>query len=336
MSITLKDLAKMANVSTTTVSLVLNNRPNRISASKKNEILSLAKRFNYQANQAAITLATKESRIFGLILPDLENLFFSALAQQLEQNLRSYGFALFIVCSNEQPADDIWLINHLVAFGVAGLFICPSNEALETDVLAERLKELTIPAIMIDRVYEDIAINKVYFDNYLGAYEATKCLLEAGHRRIGCLAPPVTRYNGNSRLQGYYQALKDYNITPNLAYVLPGDYRLMSGYLNGKQLLQTQDLTAIFSCNDMMTIGLLRYLNEVKLKVPDELSLVSYDHILEFYAADQEITAVEQDVNVLSDTAVELMLVNIEQLQPPQSVCLKPALIEKFSVKKIR
>lgn len=326
MKLTIKDIAKMANVSTTTVSLVLNNRSHRVSQAKQDEILAIAKKYNYHANLAARSLATSENHILGLILPDLGNVFFAALAQELEHALRKLGYALFIVSNNEEAENDLWLVNHLSSLGVGGIFICPAYKSLENDELASRLSKLSIPFVMLDRVYIEKPFNKVYFDNEYGAYQAVKYLIEQGHKEIGCIAPPASKYEKNSRLKGYLNALKDNEIAINTNYILEGDYRVASGYENGKYLLENEPVTAIFSCNDNMTMGLLRYTNEKRLKIPDDITIVSYDNVVDFLVFNIDIASVEQDVSLLTKEAIPIMLDSIKNNVEPiiSEICLKP------------
>ncbi len=335
MKITIKDIAKMANVSTTTVSLVLNKRCHRVSKSKQEEILALAKKYNYHANLAARSLATSENKILGLILPDLSNLFFASLAQQLEQILRKLGYALFIMSNNENAENDLWLVNHLSSLGVAGILICPAYKSLEDDKLAKRLSNLAIPFVMVDRAYIERPLNKVYFDHEWGAYQAVNYLIKKGHHEIGCIAPPASKYQYNSRLNGYYKALTENQIDIKKSYVLEGDFRAISGYKNAKLLIEKEPITAIFSCNDIMTLGLLKYVNEQGLKIPDDLSVVSYDNIVDFLAFNIDISAVEQDVTLLAKHAVEILVNELERKDQDlvQEVCLKPSFVIKDSIK---
>lgn len=336
MSVTLKDIAKMANVSVASVSLVLNNRKNRISIAKQEEILRIAKEFGYQVNLTARSLVTNKSGTLGLILPDLENLFFSSFAQKLELIARSSGYALFIMCNNENKEDDLWLIDQLVSRGVEGLFICPSNSSLDFEELINKLDNLTIPFVMVDRAIADKPYNKVSFDNEWGSYMAVEYLIKHGHKKIGCIAPPNSRVNGNLRLNGYLKALKDYRLPVDNNLIVEGDYKFLSGYNAAEKLLKNK-LTAIFSCNDMMTLGLMKYINEKGLKVPDDLSIVSYDNVIDYFFLEVGITSIEQDIDLLAKSSLEVMLNTISQKDKTtfQEVYHKPKFLKKQSVKKI-
>ena len=152
MKVTIKDIAKKAGVSVSTVSLVLNDRPCRVAQQTRDTIKDIAKQYNYKVNQTARSLVTRKSNILGLIIPDIENLFFSALCKRMEEYLRELGYALMIVNSNDHAADDSMLIDLLVSRGVDGLGITVSNESYQDETIRKKLASLSIPYVMIDRM----------------------------------------------------------------------------------------------------------------------------------------------------------------------------------------
>lgn len=333
MRITLKDIAKEANVSISAVSLVLNNKPCRISEKKREKIKQVAAAYNYTANQMARSLVTRETKTLGLIIPDIENIFFSSLAKNIERQCRKAGYTLMIVNSNDHFEEDIELLDLLKARSVDGIFIIPSNESYKNDdQLVERLGHLKIPYVMIDRVFPDHDCDQVLFDNEYGAYVAVRHLLEKGHKKIACISS-VDSNNGRLRVSGYQKAMKEFGceIKPN--HIIAGDYRMESGYQAGNQLMN-EDVTAIFISNDMMSLGFLKSLYEQDKTVPEDYSVVSYDHSIYPYVFGVELTSVEQNIMILADKACELMKNRLKDPTIPyRSINLRPALIQKNSVK---
>ena len=157
---------------------MLNDRPCRVAQQTRDTIKDIAKQYNYKVNQTARSLVTRKSNILGLIIPDIENLFFSALCKRMEEYLRELGYALMIVNSNDHAADDSMLIDLLVSRGVDGLGITVSNESFQDETIRKKLASLSIPYVMIDRMYPDLNCSKVYFDNESGAYMAIEKLSE--------------------------------------------------------------------------------------------------------------------------------------------------------------
>lgn len=334
LKVTIKDIAKEASVSVSTVSLVLNNKPCRVADSTRKTIKDLAKKYNYKVNQTARSLVTKKSNILGLIIPDIENLFFSSLCKKIEEYCRTLGYALIIVNSNDHKEDDRLLIDLLVSRGVDGLFITVSNESFkDPQEIQKSLSSLTIPYVMVDRFYKELDCNKVYFDNELGAYLAIQKLVACGHSNIACVGISDTSINGSSRVSGYRHAMKQFQKPIKESYVLDGNYRFQGGYECGKQLLDS-DVSAIFVCNDMMTLGLMRCFQEHHKLVPHDYSIISYDNTLNPFMQGIEITSIDQNIEKLAITSCKVLIENIVYPNmEKKTICLEPHLIEKDSVK---
>jgi LacI family transcriptional regulator len=329
MSITLKEIATLAGVSPSSVSLVLNNKPNRISEQTKELIKKIAEENQYRPNVMARSLVTRQTKTLGLIIPDIENLFFSMLAKTLELEVRKEGYTLIIVNSNDSFYDDLLLIDLLISRGVDGLFLAISNEAyLHQKELEEKLVKLPIPYVMIDRVLESFKCNKVYFDNVTGSYEATKYLLEQGHRKISCICNTFISNNSLSRINGYKKAMDEYGLKIPKEYIIPANYRIEGGYQAGEQILKT-DSTAVFVCNDMMTLGLLKKFMEHGIRVPDDYMVVSYDNLLSDFLFGIKISSVDQDIKELGIRSWEVLknCLQTEEVKEYQDICLIPKLI---------
>lgn len=338
--VTIKDIAKKANVSPGAVSLVLNDRPCRVSEGKKATIKRIAKEYNYAANQIARSLVTKNSKTIGLIIPDIENIFFSSLAKHIEERCRQKGYMLMIVNSDNKYKHDLDLLHLLRTRSVDGVFLIPSDESYEDNTeLVQQLQSLDkakFPYVMIDRVYSEHPCNKVWFDNEEGAYLAVSHLLKNGHQKIACIANSGDSLNGKSRLAGYYRAMKAYNCEVTAEFVMEGDYRMDSGLRAGRKLLN-QDISAVFVTNDMMALGFLKATYENNIQIPNDISVVSYDNTINPYIIGVELTAIKQDVSILSDQAVYLLFSQLEtENKTLEEICLVPKLIENTSVLLVR
>ncbi|MBU3137113.1 LacI family transcriptional regulator [Clostridium gasigenes] len=336
MKVKLKDIANEANISISAVSLVLNDKPCRISKERKELIKQIAKDRNYTPNINARSLVTNQTKTFGLIIPDIENFFFSRLTKSIEIYCRKFGYTLIIVNSNDEFKEDLNLIDLLLSRGIDGLFITISNSSYShEEEVSSKLKLLTIPYIMVDRVFDRLSCNQVYFDNVKGAYLATKHLINQGHTKISCIINPINSKNTISRFEGYRKAMEYYGLKINEEYIIQGDYRIQSGYDAGTVVINN-NTTAVFVSNDMMTLGLLKRLREENINIPENFSIVSYDNLLNEFMLDVEITSIDQKVSKLGITACDLMLNLIQNKElKPEKICLNPELIIKKSVKKI-
>lgn len=334
MKVTIKDIAREANVSTSTVSLVLNNKPCRVSDKTRKLIFDIAKKNQYRVNLAARSLVTRERKVIGLIVPDIENLFFSSLSKKIEEYCLGKGYLLIIVNSNDKENNDVKLLDMLVSFGVDGVLLTPSNESLLNGVkLKNYLKKMSIPFVLIDRYFEDLKTNRVYFDNEDGADQAISILVEKGHKKIGCISGGKRSKNGYSRVIGYKKALIKNNLPFSEEYIYDGNYRFDGGYEAGNSILKT-DLTAVFICNDMMTLGFIRSMQEHGKKIPRDISIVSYDNTINYFLPWIEICSVEQNTEELAISSCQCLFSILEgKNNKLHAIRLRPKLIVKNSIK---
>ncbi len=336
MKVTIKDIAREAGVSVAAVSLVLNQKECRIADDTKKRIIEVAKQFNYTVNQQARSLVTKRSNVIGLIIPDIENIFFSALSKRVEEYCRKKGYAIMIVNSDENPKEDIELLHVLVSRGVDGILYTPSLGSDEDyEKIKTYLKTLPIPYVLVDRYLDGIDCNKVFIDNMNGSFQAVSMLVKSGHTKIGCIASGVRKSTTNSRITGYKEAMNHFNLPVDENYIFDGQYKMIGGYEAGKEIVNS-DLTAVYICNDMMTLGFLKYLGECGKKVPEDFSIISYDNTLHNFVVSPKITTIDQDLGKLARNSCRLLLKNINNENvEPEVICLHPQLIVNESVKKM-
>ena len=336
--VTLKSIAREVGLSPAMVSLVLNGRPVRVTEENRRRILEVARREHYIPNQIARSLVTQSSKTLGLIVPNIESRFFSSLARNLELRCRKRGYALFITNSDDNATNDSELVGLLANRGVDGLFVISSG-GRDAQNLTVNLSQLTIPFVMVDRTIDDLVCDKVYFNNKLGGYLATQYLLDHGHTRIACMVNTKSA-TGVRRLAGYKQALAEKNIEPNPNLVLDTDYYIPDAYLAAQKLVRL-NATAVFAGSDNIALGLLRYLYEHGLHVPQDYSVVGYDNSAADALFEPALTSIEQNVEELAEAALSLLFSKItKDIQNEDSRCahkivLEPQLIVKNSVCRI-
>ena len=330
--VTLKQIAREVGLSPASVSLVLNNRPCRISEENRRRIKEVAAREHYIPNQIARSLVTRQSKTLGLIVPNIESRFFSSLAKNLEQRCRAEGYALFITSSDGLPENDVELLNLLVTRGVDGMFLVVADEVSGNQELADELANLPVPCVMIDRVVEEFTCDKVLFDHELGGYMATRYLLQMGHRRIAAVVNASKTLTGRKRLLGYLRALRESGIETDLSLVVESEYYISSAYEAAEEVLES-DATAIFASSDNIALGLLKRIHEKGYRIPRDYSLVSYDNSAADVLFEPALTSIEQNVGELSMHAVGLMMRRLDNPSAdPVERVLKPQLVIKESV----
>lgn len=331
--VTLKEIAHEAGVSIATVSLVLNDRPCRVANATRERIRAIAREKRYVPNQIARSLVTQRSRTLGLVVPNIESRYFSAIACQLERRCRAQGYALFITVSDDQVENDIVLLRQLANRGVDGLFLIASSERDGADLLAEELGQLSVPLVMVDRYLNQFACDRVRFDSELGGYLAARCLLDHGHRRILCVANVHGSNSGRDRVRGFRRALAEEGVEPIATKVVQSSYHIGSAYEAAGHLLES-NATAVFATSDSIALGTLKRLYQAGCRVPADYSLVSYDNSSADALFEPALTAIEQDAAELSEHALSLMLRRLESPEAPSvDEVLPPRLVEKDSVR---
>ena len=308
--VTLKEIAEEVGLSPSAVSLVLNDRPCRISEENRRRIKEVASRKHYVPNQFARSLVMQQSRTFGLIVPNIESRFFSSLARNLEVRCREHGYALFIMNSDVSSEREEELVRLLINRGADGLFLVTAHEIDADEKLVESLSTLPVPLVMVDRFIDGVACDRVRFDSELGGFLATDCLLQHGHARIACLVNTSSN-TGRARLAGYRRALEARDIDDVDSLVFERDYYIADGAAATELVLKT-DATAIFASSDNIALGALKCLFSHGKRVPRDYSLVSYDNSAADALFEPALTAIEQSVPKLADNAMELLLGRVE------------------------
>ncbi|RGJ46772.1 LacI family transcriptional regulator [Olsenella sp. TM06-36] len=341
---TSRDIADKVGLSVSAVSQTLNGKDIRLSQENKLLIRATAKRMNYQASFVAGSLATHRSYAYGLVVPDIENPFFSALAKALEEKSRESVNILVILNSNDCPGIDVDLFNMLAGRQVDGVFLIPSNRSGKETGRESRNRLITIveqstfPVVFIDRVPQASRCDSVSFDNVRGGYLATEQFIRRGHRRIVCLANEASE-SGAGRLKGYIEALSDYDIECRAEYIISCDYLEDEGYRAGEEVLRLlrtekdERITAVLSCSDLATLGLLGCLHENGISVGDKCSVISYDNSPMIRFASPGITSVSQNVKCLAEQAFALMETRITRPDSQVTrVVLSLMIVERESV----
>jgi LacI family transcriptional regulator len=337
MKATIKDIASAAGVSVTTVSLVLNDRPNTISQATKDKIVEVAKSLDYTPNHMAKSLVTKRSKMIGLVVPNIGNNFFADLAKNIENECQKSDYSLILANANNSLSETVKYVDQFISRGVDGLIIAfyTDDKQNNKEQLIAKLNNYDIPIVTVDSWIQGLNMSGVSIHHSRGGYMATKYLLEQGHKKIGCITGMNGNYSSDRRLKGYMLALKEAGIEENNDFVEEGDYQYNSGYLGALKLID-KGVSAIFACNDLMAYGTYQAVKEKNLKVPDDISVVGFDDLLFSKMLSVPLTTVYQDINNLGSKATELIIDFIKNGASKQEFYrLEPALIIRESTKHI-
>lgn len=334
MSITIKDIARMADVSIATVSRVINHKNEGVSEETRSRILRIVKETDYYPNRIARGLVTKKTNILGLILPDITNPFFPGIARGVEDTASKYGYNIILCNSDNKSEKEETYINILTENNVDGI-ICTSVTGFNNERMKKH-KQKKIPFVFLDRSLYRENIPVVYSDGTYGMYEMVKYVIKEGHRRIAYISGPEDNSSSAQRMTGYRQAIQMAGIPYDPDIVAIGSYQIKDGNECMRRLLESgHDFTAVVCANDLMAVGALDELKSREIKVPEEISITGYDDIYAAGITSPKLTTVAQPVYEMGCYAVEQLVGLIRGEKLVQSeIRLKPELIIRQSVSK--
>lgn len=305
MRTTIKDIARMSDVSTATVSLILNGKNVRVSNETKEKVLNKVKECGYTPNVNAVGLATKRTNTVGLIIPDISNLFFSHVAKSLEKNLNSKGYRL-IVCNTDDNVEEENQYLKILLASVDALVICRAPSGDLQSELSLLNGDNNVPIVAFDRFDGTMNCPVVATDNRNSAKEVIKHIIDLGHTKIACITGPSDGFSSASRFEGYKDALADAGIPFDPKLVEMGDYRFESGYECTLKLLKEKP-TALFACNDMMAYGAYKAIEKEGLRIPQDISVIGFDDLMFSSMMSVPLTSVKQDVVGMCDKMCEII-----------------------------
>ena len=328
--ITIKDIARIANVSHTTVSRALNAK-SRIRNETKERILSIASELNYQPNFVARSLVMKRTKMLGLVITTIANPFYTELAQGIEATAIELGYNIILCSTHSDLSIEKRYIEMLRSKGVDGI-IFTSAQMGDPNITA--LADDEFPIILVNRrTYHPGVREKVDYvgvNNMLGGFLAVEHLIRLGHKRIGVIGGSSESSVGFERLEGGKRALAAYGVEERGEYFLEGDFLRNSGYQGGKRFLEmAEPPSAIFATNDYMALGTYMALAEEDIRVPEEMALVGFNDI-EFTAMKGvELTTIGQKKYEMGSIAVKTLVEKIEKGEAgsPEEIILEPELI---------
>jgi len=320
-----------------TVSRTLNGqgKANRISEETQQAIREAALEIGFAPSLLARGLRLKKTATLGLVIPDVSNPFFAAIAHEVTVSARERGYSIALCDSQEQTAIEVESLEVLARWQVDGLLVCPVGRSGEHF----RSWELgPVPAVVIDRLLPGCRLPSVTSDNRGGAREATLHLLANGHRRIGCIRGTPATSTNEERVAGYREAMIERGVKIDEHLMVGDSFSEESGYHAMWILLGSKTPpTAVFALGNPQAMGAMRAVGEAGLRIPDDLSLVGFGDqpYAEYFAT--PLTTVAQDCRALGRWAFELLWEAIRSDQPFAGACCRvpTTLVRRSSVRKL-
>ncbi|MGL5716817.1 MAG: LacI family DNA-binding transcriptional regulator [Paraclostridium sp.] len=333
MSIKIKDIASKSGVSIATVSRHLNK-----SGYVKKETRELIKNAIQEIKEQDEDYQT--SKNIAVIFPDLSNMFFTDVLKGLSEEAERYNYNVFSFDSGENIEKEMKIIDTLKDFDICGLVITTTIKNRETTKLhVKKLNALSVPIILVDRDLMFNDFDGVFSDDKKGAFDGVDTLISSGHKNIAVITGPLEYETAKLRLEGYREAHKINDLDINEENIYIGDYQIESGYRYTKEILEkNKDITAIFSCNNMMTLGVINALNEIEVEIGQDISLLGFDDLDFFTYLGLNISTVSRQTSEMGKIAFEILSkkISTEELCPTQNIILKPIVEIRGSEKLIR
>ncbi|GGJ03750.1 DNA-binding transcriptional regulator CytR [Alicyclobacillus cellulosilyticus] len=341
----IKDIAKLANVSPATVSMVINNRGN-ISEATRKKVLKIIEELNYQPNNVARSLKTNRTRTIGVIVEDITVFSSPEIIHGINESADEHGMSILLtnlrvhrlIGNNFENFDRckqsvMNAVEELLSRQVDGMiYIGIHNRDLTGLINIPKPVVFTYCSASGENQYS------VNYDDELAAFEATEYLIQRGHEKIALISGLIDSIPSHDRFTGYYRAIREHGLPFNPVYVKTGDWEFESGYVMAKELLALADKpTAILAMNDLMAGGVLEACRECGVRVPEDLSVVGFDNReISFYFI-PKLTTMGLPLNELGRKSVEILVRAIEgEPIPEKSVKLKCNLVERQSVMPVR
>jgi LacI family transcriptional regulator len=272
---TLKEVASLAQVSTATVSNVINNTKH-VSESVKKQVFEAMEALNYKPNEIAKSLRVQQSRLIGILISDISNDFISKVVKGIENTLSEIGYNVLLCSTDSDFEKEKEYLNVFLGKRIDGLIISSSGTGGYEHY--EDLIRAKVPVVFLNRCPDHFPSNMVMTNNIKGAYSATEHLIKHGHKKIGIITGPLHFSTGRDRFIGYQRALDDYGIPFRKEIVLEGCFNIESGYELTKKLFEeNMDVEALFISNNSMSLGAYKYIKEQGIKIPEEIAIYGYD-----------------------------------------------------------
>lgn len=340
--ITMKRIANEADVSISCVARCI-NKSGYVAADKKQRIYEVMQKLHYIPNQQAKCLRDGHSRLIGHIHAiSEENIFFSKMAATIERKSFARGYKTISIAFE---AGDMEMVEKqlmdLLAYNVDGIILNPGMDGEIVRELGEMVKRLTIPMVMIERPADVYEVEKILVDNAEGSYIATDTLIGEGHRKILYLGVQTQEQVEQERYHGYIQAMRKVGdeYANNHSYFVD-EYTVENGYKKCLEILEhlkTDMPTAIFAASDILAAGVIRGLQEKKMRIPEDISIIGYDDTIAQFLS-PPLSTMQLPIEKIAEAAVDALLAKLQRTEEDNSnrtVKYGPVYIERNSVQKI-
>jgi LacI family transcriptional regulator len=310
----IREIAEKIGVSSATVSRVI-NQSGYVSEETRSKVLKAVEQYNYVPSAIARSLSIQNTSSIGVIVPDIENPFFASVIKGVTEVAEKHKYNILFFGTNETLKLEHAYLETVVRQRLNGVIITPISEDDEdTKNRLLKLKKSKIPVVLVDRDINGADFDGVFIDNFQSAYEGVTALIKEGHHRIATITGPLSTKPGSGRLAGYKKALNDNGIEIRELYILEGDFKVDRSYELTAELLNTPEPpTAIFTSNNLTTLGCLKYLTENNLVIGKDISLMGFDDIEVLKIIDYKLSVIERDAYEQGKEAMSILVKRLNE-----------------------
>jgi LacI family transcriptional regulator len=328
-SVTIKDIAKMLNISVATVSRALRDTYD-VNAETRQKVLDMARQLNYKPNFNATGLAKGSTHNIGIVLPFITNYYFSTVITGIQEIAYDNGFNITLYLTNDSEERELSIIENLSVSNLDGLLVSTSSLS---SLHFQELIDVGIPVVFFDRVAKDIVTSKVMQDDFNGAVEATEHLVKNGYRKIAHLTGPRGLILTEKRVQGYLSVLERYQYPVREEWIVYSGFSQESGSADVNQLLQAEELPdAIFAINDRKAVGAMQALKERGIAIGSEMGVIGFTNDPISTIISPTLSTIAEPAFDIGKKSCELLLKHITKKNfIPEEVILPCRLIERES-----
>ena len=345
MGATMKDIAKRTGLGLATISSYFNG--GNVREKNRIKIEEAIEELHFEVNEVARGLKTNRTKTIDIIIPELNNNFFAEIITEAEDILRSRGYATMICdcrSDNEREKEAADFLYHRRVDGVIVMPAGKSGDALMKFIRAGK------PVVMIDRKMQDLPCDCILVENEGAAEDAVRRLIDAGHRRIGMIAGPEDVYTARERQRGYQKALEENGLSCDDSLIVRGNYTIAGGAAAMRKLRETNpDMTAVFISNYEMTVGAMMEINDLGIKIPEDISVIGFDNVDFAKASVPRLSIVTQPTDKIGREAANILIEKLETREnsvqagekksedrTTVTVTLKTGFVEGKSVRNLR
>lgn len=331
-SLTITDIAKIAGVSKSTVSRVLNGSVN-VNPETRQKVNSVIHEVGYSPSKVARFLSTQITDTIGVILPEIDNPFFGNFLRGIIEVIDSYGLTMICCNTDDKFEKDVEALTLMRDQRVRGFIYTAAVDYNRQDQNISYLKKLLdavdAPFVQADRLVSGIESDCISFDDTTAIYQATEALILKGHKKIAILNAGLEQYLAQIRQQAFLKAMADYHIPVEARYIFLGDYHQKSAYKLSKEMLSMEDgPTAVISCNNNNTLGFLRALYEKGGTLSGGIDCISLDCIEALDIIHIPLNYIRRDSYIMGKKAMETLIARLTfPERPKQNILLKAPLI---------